>query len=154
MTKLVYKKFSIALKMPTEYEKECPKSKTCRPSFKCEAANQASDSLDPVEFPFPGTQDSECTSCQSAGLPAADVAPCTMSRSYQPKETGNVTIGSRCQMCPVMRKISQSWHSWRTEGQRQPIARSFQPQACPPARRPWWSRGVDHGFSTSGPASS
>lgn len=67
---------------------------------------------------------SECLLCQ-IGLSAADTAPSTGSWSSQPKETGSdwllATIESRCQMCPVIRKILQFWHSLRAERQKQPI---------------------------------
>lgn len=33
-----------------------------------------------------------------------------------------MTMESRCGICPVIRKILQSWHRLRTEGEQQPIA--------------------------------
>lgn len=59
-----------------------------------------------------------------------------------------MTMESRCRICPVIRKIWQSWHSLRTEREQQPIAEGrlhslecatdFQPQKFSLAFRRWY----------------
>ena len=79
-------------------------------------------------FPsLPGTQKSQmrehCILNSSAYLPIAAVATQLYSIISSTKEDRKLlvvmTMESRCRTCPVIRKILQSWHSLRTERERE-----------------------------------
>ena len=95
-------------------------------------------------FPsLPGTQKSQmrehCILNSSAYLPIAAVATQLYSIISSTKEDRKLlvvmTMESRCRTCPVIRKILQSWHSLRTERERESRAddggETLQSGMCP-----------------------
>lgn len=117
-------------------------------------------------FSFPPSTEASGLSVYYVRLGSRQLTPLpTLSRSSQPEETGNgwllATRESRCQMCPVIRKILQFWHSLRAERQKQPIMEGeSSTQAVPEASNHRHSLlhggcggpgGVGHGLCSSGP---